>query len=410
MTFLEAIKSGLIAIWSNKIRSFLTMLGMIIGVSSVITLVSIGKGVYQDVASLVSDMGTNLVFVVSGDISGMTQSTGGNYAVNPANFIKADILKPADLATIKTMPEVEYFSAMNILSGFLSFENKNAYPMIVGVQPDAVHTIQNLAIDKGRFFTEEDNGKYLIVLTPNQVEALFGDKKFDPVGKKIMAGKQEYEVVGTVKQKKQETNIISSDFDNMVFLPFETVNKISGSTQIMRIFIKINDNFDIKETAEKIKNTLLETHTKDEISVLTQEDMLDMMSSILSIMTIMITAIASISLVVGGVGIMNIMLVSVTERTREIGIRKAIGATDGEIMKQFLLEAIILTMLGGAIGVALSYGVGIIFEAQTSIQAVIDAQTILLATGISITIGIIFGLFPAYRAAKKDPVDALRYE
>jgi len=112
MTFLEAIKSGLIAIWSNKIRSFLTMLGMIIGVSSVITLVSIGKGVYQDVASLVSDMGTNLVFVVSGDISGMTQSTGGNYAVNPANFIKADILKPADLATIKTMPEVEYFSAI----------------------------------------------------------------------------------------------------------------------------------------------------------------------------------------------------------------------------------------------------------------------------------------------------------
>ena len=410
MTLLEAIKSGLIAIWSNKIRSFLTMLGMIIGVSSVITLISIGKGVYNDVASIVSDMGTNLVFVVSGDISGMTQSTGGNYAANPANFIKADILKKEDLTTIKALPEVEYFSAMNILSGFLSFENKNAYPMIVGVQSDAVHTIQNLTIDKGRFFTEGDDGKYLIVLTPNQVEALFGDKQFDPVGKKIMAGKQEYEVVGTVKQKKQETNIISSDFDNMAFLPFETVNKISGSTQIMRIFIKINDDFDAKATAEKIKNKLLETHTKDEVSVLTQEDMLDMMSSILNIMTMMITAIASISLIVGGVGIMNIMLVSVTERMREIGIRKAIGATDGEIMKQFLLEAIILTMLGGAIGVALSYGVGIIFEAQTSIQAVIDAQTILLATGISITIGIIFGIFPAYRAAKKDPVDALRYE
>ena len=196
----------------------------------------------------------------------------------------------------------------------------------------------------------------------------------------------------------------------MAFIPFETVNQISGSTQIMRIFCKINDEFDAKDSAEKIKSKLLETHTKDEVSVLTQEDMLDMMSSILNIMTMMITAIASISLIVGGVGIMNIMLVSVTERTKEIGIRKAIGATDGEIMKQFLLEAIILTMLGGAIGVGLAYGAGIIFKAQTSIQAVIDAQTILLAVGISVGIGIIFGLFPAVRASKKDPVDALRYE
>ncbi|MEK7061964.1 MAG: ABC transporter permease [Patescibacteria group bacterium] len=410
MTILEAIKSGLIAIWSNKIRSFLTMLGMIIGVSSVITLVSIGKGVYNDVASIVSDMGTNLVFIVSGDISGMTQSGGGNYAANPANFIKADILKKEDLVSLKAMPEVKYLSAMNILSGFIAFENKTAYPMIVGVQPDAVQTIQNLAVDKGRFFTDSDDGKSYIVLTPNQIEALFGDKNFDPVGKKVTVGKQEFEVLGTVKQKKQQTNIISSDFDNMAFIPFETVNQISGSTQIMRIFCKINDEFDAKDSAEKIKSKLLETHTKDEVSVLTQEDMLDMMSSILNIMTMMITAIASISLIVGGVGIMNIMLVSVTERTKEIGIRKAIGATDGEIMKQFLLEAIILTMLGGAIGVGLAYGAGIIFKAQTSIQAVIDAQTILLAVGISVGIGIIFGLFPAVRASKKDPVDALRYE
>ncbi|TSC93333.1 MAG: Uncharacterized protein CEN89_116 [Candidatus Berkelbacteria bacterium Licking1014_7] len=410
MNVLEAFKSGIKSIWANKIRSFLTMLGMIIGVGSVITLISIGKGVYSDVTSIVQDMGTNLVFIVSGDISGMTQSTGGNYAANPANFIKSDILKKEDLATIKAMPEVEYFSAMNILSGFLAFENKNAYPMIVGVQPDAIYIIQNLTIDKGRFFTSDDDGKNYIILTPNQIEALFGDKNFNPIGKKIMVTKQEFEVLGTVKQKKQETNIISSDFDNMAFIPFETVNKISGSTQIMRIFCKIDGNYNVKDSAEKIKNKLLETHTKDEVSVLTQEDMLDMMSSILNIITMLITAIASISLIVGGVGIMNIMLVSVTERTREIGIRKAVGATNSEILKQFLLEAIVLTIIGGLIGVLVAFGAGLVFKRFTDISAIIDLPTIGLALGISVAIGIIFGLFPALRAARKDPVEALRYE
>lgn len=265
-----------------------------------------------------------------------------------------------------------------------------------------------LAIDKGQLFTSKNAGD-VIVLGKSATDALFGDT--NPIGKKVLLGQREMEVIGTIKAKKSNS-VFGSEFDAMSLVPFDTATTINkGQVKVFRIFATTNKPEDIEPAKKDIKAGLIANHNGEEdFSVLTQDDMLGLFNSFLNLATTMVSAIAAISLLVGGIGIMNIMLVTVTERTKEIGLRKAVGATKVAILTQFLVEAIVVTFLGALIGLAIAFVADMVIINQTELTPTITPGIILLSVAISIGIGIIFGLWPAARAANKDPIEALRYE
>lgn len=422
MIILESIKLALAAIWAHKFRAFLTMLGIIIGISSVVILVSIGEGVKDDVKKLVGDLGSNMIFVISGDlgigsnaVSSVNQGGVKSAFGNPANLISTDIFKQADLDSIRKVSGVEKVTPVSIISGLISYQDKTTSPIISSAEPSIENILTGLKIGQGRYFTEgEENDHQKVIIIGNTVRTtLFGDE--NPIGKKIKITNQkndyEFEVIGTFAKPTTSTSF-SGDYNTFTLIPYSTGKELfnGGKDNILRIGVKAQGNKDPKEVAKLITNDLLDRHKKEEFTVLTQDDMLSMLDTVMNMLTAFVSAIAAISLIVGGVGIMNIMLVSVTERTREIGLRKAVGATDGAILLQFLIEAVILSVVGGLISLALVKIATIIIAAKTVISPVITAQSIILAIGVCVAIGVIFGLAPAVQASRKNPIDALRYE
>jgi len=269
--------------------------------------------------------------------------------------------------------------------------------------------ITSFEIDKGDFFKKNDK-RNVVVLGDAAREEIFSGQ--DAIGKKISFQNEEFKIIGTLKKIGSSDIFSDQNFDSMVVFPLEKIKEISGgNADIFRIIAKVGDDYDVKEITKKVEDKMLKSHDgKEDFSVLTQDDILDLLDTIFGLLTALISAIAAISLVVGGIGIMNIMLVSVTERTREIGLRKAVGATPVDILRQFLIEAVIITLLGGAIGVILSYVATDLVRRFSVLDPSITLYAIGLAAGISIGVGIIFGLAPAISAARKDPIDALRYE
>ncbi len=400
----DNILSALSSIWGNKVRSFLTLLGVVIGVSSVTILISLGQGLKNDVSNLIQGFGTNVIVTLSGQVN----PEGGQQSQNPANFLTLDILTEKDTRDIQSLDDVTVAAALSPVAGNLKFEDKMASPAIFGSQPNVIKAFETLKIDEGRMFKADDGN--VIVLGSAPTTQLFGEE-VDPIGEKILLGKDEFLIVGSFKKPKT-TALIGSELANMSMIPFNTATKLNnGNVKIVRIVSKARDDADVNKVKDEIFDTLLANHDGEEdFTVLTQEDLLGLFNRFLNLATSMVSAIASISLVVGGIGIMNIMFVTVSERTREIGIRKAVGATKGAILVQFLTEAVVVTLVGGIIGLGIAYGVGEIVASQTSLRPAITADVILLAVGISSAIGLIFGLWPAIRAARKDPIEALRYE
>ncbi len=400
----DNILSALSSIWGNKVRSFLTLLGVVIGVSSVTILISLGQGLKNDVSNLIQGFGTNVIVTLSGQVN----PEGGQQSQNPANFLTLDILTEKDTRDIQSLDDVTVAAALSPVAGNLKFEDKMASPAIFGSQPNVIKAFETLKIDEGRMFKADDGN--VIVLGSAPTTQLFGEE-VDPIGEKILLGKDEFLIVGSFKKPKT-TALIGSELANMSMIPFNTATKLNnGNVKIVRIVSKARDDADVNKVKDEIFDTLLANHDGEEdFTVLTQEDLLGLFNRFLNLATSMVSAIASISLVVGGIGIMNIMFVTVSERTREIGIRKAVGATKGAILVQFLTEAVVVTLVGGIIGLGIAYGVGEIVASQTSLRPDITADVILLAVGISSAIGLIFGLWPAIRAARKDPIEALRYE
>ena len=401
-SFNELLKSSFKSILKNKSRTILTSLGIIIGVTSVILLTSIGNGLKKYVTDQFDSLGANSIFISPGKIfneSGGFSQSGGMVL---SSFTQKDVSRLQ-----RKLKDVEVIPASPVFADVSSSYSTKKNTQIDG-STELFGESNNVAPSEGngRWFTQEEDSKKtpVIILGYKLAQNLFPNTS--AIGKKVIIKGKSLKVIGISDEKGSSFG--GPSFDDQAYIPISIAFDLSGKTDVQRIIIKAKNKDSIESTKKEITKIMLEKYDEDAFSVFDSSQLLSSINSIISVLTIALTGIAAISLVVGGIGIMNIMLVSVTERTREIGLRKAIGAYPRAILIQFLIEAVILSCLGGTIGIILGYlGTLIIrpfFPAEVTITSVI------LAFGVSSLVGIIFGVAPARKASKLSPIEALRYE
>lgn len=405
MNIFESIRISLRALRANKLRSVLTMLGIIIGVAAVIAMVGIGNGATASITSQIQGMGSNLLTISPG------QSNSGG--VNGGSGSSSS-LTMTDVSKIKVDEAIKAVAPVSSTNAQIVIGSGNTSASITGTTAD-YQTIKNVTVATGRYITQEDvdSGARVAVLGPNIVEDLLGDANADIIGKIIKINNVPFQVIG-VTTATGSTGFQSSD--DMITAPISAVQgRLIGKKTVRSILVSATSEDMMQTAQDEITATLERAHKiqdgkTDDFRVQNQADMLATMTSVTQTLTMLLGGIAGISLLVGGIGIMNIMLVSVTERTREIGIRKAIGAKSTDILLQFLIEAVVLSVLGGGIGIALGYGGSSLAGKALTMNTSISMSSVFLAFGFSAGIGIVFGVFPARKAASMDPIDALRYE
>jgi len=410
MNITQSLRIALRSIGANKLRAGLTMLGIIIGVMAVVAMLSIGRGASAAITNQITSIGTNLLYVRPGS----TESSGVRTAEGSATSLtKEDAAALEDLAdAVGVAPQVESFGQMAYLGN-----NTNA--RVLGVTPQYLDTM-NVKVASGEFVSAANvtASSAVVVLGSQAATTLFDTA--DPVGQSVRINGQIFRVVG-VMESKGGTGFMNSD--TQVYVPLTTAmsrlsraGQFRGGNSVSVINVKITDSAKQDTVVQEISEVLRERHhvSQDDFNITSQQDVLNAANEVTGTLTIFLGGIAAISLIVGGIGIMNIMLVSVTERTREIGIRKAVGARKRDILAQFLTEAMILSLSGGLIGVllgALAAGMISGMNVGTStLNTVVDLDSILLAVLFSAAVGLFFGSYPANRAASLHPIDALRYE
>src|SRR3989344_1394230 len=404
MTFIETASVAIHAILVNKTRSFLTMLGVIIGVGAVILLVAIGEGLQQYITGQFDQLGANTITILPGDIFSSSSGFGGRE--EQVSAFSNNKLRLSDVVAIeKLRSSVLRATPVMFNSTEIVFQGVHKKVSVVGTT-DAYVNIRNLEFDKGAFFTPQDNlGKRkVVVLGASIADELF--KHIDPIGKRILVNGQGFTVAGVVK--KIGGGFGGPQFDRYVYIPLETYRTLFNVEAVTQIVVQARNKDTVQTAITHIKDTLGKRLKKDEFSVFETTEILKVINQILGVLTVGLGGIAAISLVVGGIGIMNIMLVSVTERTREIGLRKAVGATPNQILLQFLIESALLSVVGGSIGVALAFLLSLAI--RQFFPATVTLFAVTLAFSVSAAIGIIFGVAPARRASKLSPIEALRYE
>lgn len=389
---------------ANKMRSILTMLGIIIGVAAVIALVSIGNGVKQDIQNSISSLGSNLLMVMPG-----APRTPG---VRPsAGSMKS--LKVSDYEVISKLDGVKAASPMTNGSYVVIYQNKNWTTSVSGVSYNYLD-VNNWSMKSGRFLSEKNvqNRERVAVVGKTVVKNLFGDE--DPVGAEIRVKNIPFRIIGVLNSKG--SGAMGNDQDDMVIIPYTTaMERVEGVDYLRMIYVVGKDENGIDRLQSDIENLLRVRHgikdtNLDDFNIQNMNSIMETMEETTGTLTLFLGAVAAISLVVGGIGIMNIMLVSVTERTREIGVRKALGATYSVIVTQFLIEAVVISLMGGIIGIILGIGSSKLIGMASGMSTVISVPTIVMSFAFSMAIGLIFGIYPARKAAKLNPIDALHYE
>lgn len=393
MNINELFHSAIKSLSSNKARSILTMLGVIIGVFSVVTLVSLGRGIQNYITDEFDQIGTNLLFISPGE-SDIGDDPGKAFTANKLNQ------KHIDLINTYAREYVTAVTPFLLVGENVSYKNKTYAGELIGINADSLD-IFNYQIHDGRNFTqsEESSKAKVAIIGPLIINELFGAKP--AVGERIKMGDESYLVIGTFKEK-------GANYDDQIIIPYTSLLESFDIENYSSIIAKIKNPDEINLATRQIEIALLRDLKEDEFTVLSQKDLLESIQEILGMLTLGLGAIAGISLIVGGIGIMNIMLVSVTERIREIGLRKAVGATSRAIGIQFMLEAVLISVVGGAVGLGLGYLATLV--AQQFIRAEIPLSAVFLAFGFSLLVGVLFGTYPAVSASKKDPIEALRYE
>ncbi len=397
----EITRVSLAALRANKMRALLTMLGVIIGVASVILLVSIGNGLQNYITKQLEDLGAKNLMIMPGhiDFSGGGQGggvMGAGSAVSKFDIEQVKALEKSDL--------IQYVMPYTENNGTMKYGKKTRITQVAGVSADYPE-VRNQKVEHGRFFTksEEDSAKKVALLGKTVAGKLFGDE--DPVGKRMNIGDGRFKVLGVLEAKGAMAGV---DMDDQVFIPATTALKQFDMDHFIAIWVNIKDPDKVDQTKKEVEKIMLKFLKDDEFSVLDTKSLLNTIASVLGAITLALGGIAAISLVVGGIGIANIMLVSVTERTREIGLRKAVGATPQIVMLQFLIEAVFLSVAGGIIGILIGSGGSLLLS--KFLPTSVTLWSVLVAFLVSVLVGVIFGLAPAIRASRLTPVDALRYE
>ena len=396
MDIIETTQSALTAILANRMRSFLTILGIVIGVLSVILLISLVTGLKTYITNQIQGLGSNLLFVIPGRIGG-ARSPGG---------VQANRLVYADVVTLKKnlSSEAEVSAAIQ-RNATLKLGNKSDKGVAVFGVESNYSKIISIKLTSGRFFkdSEQQASRKVAVIGKTVKTNLFAEA--EAVGKQIDVAGQRYTVIGILGTRG---SIFGIDQDNSIYVPFTSAQKQFGIDRLNTIYISAGNSADVKQVQTRATTILKRRLSEDEFTVQTQEQALSTIGQITGVLTLALGGIAAISLIVGGIGIMNIMLVSVTERTREIGLRKALGATPQNIRNQFLIEAVTLSGIGGIIGILLGFGISLIIG--RFFTTTVPLWSVGLSFGFSMLVGVVFGVAPAIRAAKLDPITALRYE